>query len=175
MGIIKEIRPVKLFFAEFSSETDIFKLVEDKLEKIFGEIDFHSSTFDFNYTDYYEEEMGKNLKKKFISFKKLINPKEISKIKLISQKIEEEFKKNGKRRINLDPGYLSLSKVVLVSTKDSYHRLYLEDGIYGEVTLYFFKGEYKTFQWTYPDYRDFHKVFEEIRKNYKEQINAQSS
>ncbi len=170
MGIIKEIKPVKLFFAEFSSEAKLFKLVEDKLKSLFGGIDFSSPFFNFNYTDYYKEEMGENLKKKFISFSKLINPEELSKIKIISQEIEKEFFNEGKRRINLDPGYLSLSKVVLASTKDSYHRLYLENGIYGEVTLYFFKGSYKSFQWTYPDYKDFHKFFEEIRKIYKAQL-----
>ncbi|NOZ63545.1 MAG: DUF4416 family protein [Caldiserica bacterium] len=172
MGIVKEPDPVKLFFAEFTSEVELFPQVEHKLADMFGDIDFSSPLFDFNYTDYYAEEMGKNLKKKFVSFKKLINPQELSRIKRASQVLEEEFSRNGKRRINLDPGYLSLSKVVLASTKDSYHRLYLGNGIYGEVTLYFFKGSYQPLSWTYPDYcsDDFREIFATIRKRYKDEL-----
>ena len=172
MGKIREPAPVKLFFAEFTSQVELFPRVEKKIEEIFGEIDFFSPIFDFDYTDYYREEMGENLKKKFVAFKKLINPQRLSEIKRISQMIEEEFSEEGKRKINLDPGYLSLSKVVLASTKDSYHRLYLGDGIYGEVTLYFFKGSYQPFPWTYPDYcsESFRKVFNTLRKVYKDEI-----
>ncbi len=172
MGKVKEPDPVKLFFAEFTSEAELFPQVEDRLKDMFGEIDFSSPLFDFDYTDYYAEEMGIELKKKFVSFKKLIAPQELSRIKRASQVLEEEFSREGKRRINLDPGYLTLSKVVLASTKDSYHRLYLGSGIYGEVTLYFFRGSYQPFPWTYPDYSSdvFREIFTRVRKRYKDEL-----
>ncbi|MEW6680138.1 MAG: DUF4416 family protein, partial [bacterium] len=84
--------------------------------------------------------------------------------------LEEKFLISGKRRINIDPGYVGSGKLVLASTKDSYHRVYLKDGIYGETTLYFYKGEFREFPWTYPDFRkdEYKKFFLSVRKKHLE-------
>ena len=172
MGKIKLPEPVKLFIAEFSSTPEIFPQVEEILREIWGEIDYHSPLFNFDYTDYYEKEMGRGIKKKFISFENLISPQDLKDIKLQTNQVEEKFKVEGKRKVNLDPGYLSLSKVILASTKDYYHRIYLGEGIYAEVTLHYRGGTFNSFPWTYPDYRsdEYQRVFQEIRKLYYEQL-----
>ena len=63
--------------------------------------------------------------------------------------------------MNLDPGYITPAKLVLASTKDHAHRLYLADGIYAEVTLAFRGKQWQPLEWTYPDYRraDFQEFF----------------
>jgi len=92
-----------------------------------------------------------------LCFKKLIDPEEIPSIKIWTNKLEDEFKKDGKfnviRPINLDPGYLTQSKLILASTKDYYHRIHLQGGIYAEVTLFYQNGKFENLPWTYPDYQ----------------------
>lgn len=171
MGKIKIPKPVKLFTAVFTNQTELFDSVKKILEKEFGRIDMESEIFPFENTDYYEEEMGKNLKKKFFFFEKLIMPENIVDIKLKTIEIEENFKVEGKRKINIDPGYIDLSKIVLSSTKDFSHRIYLGKGIYAEVTLFFKKGIFHPFPYTYPDYRTegYIKVFTMARETLKKQ------
>lgn len=168
----KKPNPVKLFTAVFTANIDLFEKVKKILEEKFGEIDLESQNFDFDNTDYYEEEMGKNLKKKFYFFKDLIMPDKIVDIKIETMKIEEKFMEEGKRKVNIDPGYVDLSKIVLSSKKDYSHRIYLGKGVYAEVTLYFKKGNFHIFPYTYPDYRreDYIKVFLKAREILKEKI-----
>ncbi len=164
--------PVKLFVAVFTANINLFEDVKKILEEKFGEIDFESEIFNFDNTDYYEEEMGKNLKKKFYFFKNLISPEKIVDVKIEAMKIEEKFMENEKRKINIDPGYLDLSKLVLSSKKDYSHRIYLGKGVYAEVTLFFKKGNFYTFPYTYPDYRreDYIRTFLKVREILKKQI-----
>ncbi|MFH1460354.1 MAG: DUF4416 family protein [Candidatus Omnitrophota bacterium] len=155
--IIGLIGPVKLFIP-----------VIKKLIKKFGELDFESKIIDFNFTDYYEPEMGTGLKRKFLSFKREICVRDLAKIKLYSNKLENIFAgKNKKRRINIDPGYLTLSKLVLATTKDHQHRLYLDKGIFAEVTLRFRGKTFTAWDWTYPDYAtgEYIAIFNHIRNN----------
>ena len=128
----------------------------------------------FDYTDYYTEEMGEKLLRKLISFEKLVEPLELIETKIFTNSLEEKFlhAENQGRQINLDPGYITAAKLVLASTKDHVHRIYLGRGIYAEVTL---KREGKTFRswlWTYPDYgSDGHiAIFNEIRRMYMAQL-----
>lgn len=151
-------------------EEELLEEVEELLEKSWGKIDYSSTLFPFHYTDYYQEEMGRDLKKKFLSFQRLISPEEIVEIKLFSNSVEGKYMFQGKRRINLDPGYVNYDQVVLVSTKMSPHRIYMGKGIYGEVTLYFYQGHFHAFPWTYPDYKEHIKVFEEMRSIFKQEV-----
>ncbi|MFQ5836184.1 MAG: DUF4416 family protein, partial [bacterium] len=119
--------------------------------------------------------MGSNLKRKFISFQALIDPAEIREIKLFTNQFEQDFLHPGThdRRINLDPGYLNLSKLVLASTKDYQHRIYLGRGIYAEVTLRYKKEKgFKPWEWTYPDYRtrEYLEIFNHLREIYQGQL-----
>lgn len=172
MGEIKKQKSVKLFIGFIFSQKHIFEEVKSILIKKFGKIDFESRILDFKYTNYYEDELGKNLKRKFISFKKLINPKNVSNIKIFANKIEKKFSMTGKRLINIDPGYLELAKVVLLTTKDYVHRIYLDKGIFAEITLFYQDNAFKTWPWTYPDYKTpaYLEIFERIRHIYQAQI-----
>jgi hypothetical protein len=172
MGIIKRYPPVKLFMGFIFAQQNYFERVIKILIRKFGPLDFESQTIDFTYTDYYEKEMGKLLKRKFVSFKKLIDAERLAKIKVFTNKIENKFAIHSKRNINIDPGYLDMAKVVLASTKDYTHRIYLEKGIFAEVTLFYQNKQFTPWPWTYPDYKtkEYRDIFERIRQIYIQQI-----
>ena len=160
--------PVKLIIGFIFKDYKILKETEKILEKKFKEIDFESEIIPFNFTDYYEKEMGKDLKRKFISFKKLIMPQKIRKIKEYTIKIEKKFSFDKKRKINIDPGYLTDSQLVLSTTKPYFHRIYLGNCIWAEVTLFYQNKTFRYFDWTYPDYRTpaYIEIFNKIREIY---------
>lgn len=157
MGKPKRPQRVKLIIGMLTKNKKLFDYLEEFFVKEFGEIDYKSPVLLFDHTTYYKREFGHPLKRRFISFKDLILPEDISKIKLVTNSIEERFAKKKKgslnRKINIDPGYVSDSKLILVTTKDYYHRIYLNKGVYGEVTLAWKKQSFRPFEWTYPDYR----------------------
>jgi hypothetical protein len=129
-----------------------------------------SEAFDFVETDYYDAEMGAGLKKQFWVFGNTIDPGRLAAIKRQTNFWEAEYAglktHTEPRPLNLDPGYLTLAKLVLASTKDHAHRIYLAEGIYAEVTLSFRRGAWQPFDWTYPDYRraDFQQFFSRCRE-----------
>ncbi len=172
MGKIKRPQPVKLIIGFiFKDEAHLNKSVSI-LKRHFGKTDFESGILIFNHTDYYEKEMGRDLKRKFIAFEKLIPAAKLSKIKLISNKIEEKLSKNSRRLINIDPGYLDLPKLVLASTKDFRHRIYIGNNIYAETTLFYQEESFRPWEWTYPDYKTPEQIalFNQIREIYAQQI-----
>ena len=157
---------VKLIVGMLSPVEELFSEAEKVLSKHFGEIDFSSKLIPFTYTEYYDKEMGTGILRKFISLKDLIDAGSIAEIKNLACGIEKQFlSSTGVRRINLDPGYVSCAKLILATTKDYDHRVYLRDGIYAEVTLHFRNGSFDPFEWTYPDYRteEYIEIFNEIR------------
>ena len=191
MGAVTEPKPVKLFAGMLASRPEWFAEAERRLVARFGAVDLASEVMPFDWTDYYREEMGEGLRRKFVSFERLIRPDEIVEIKRATNAMEDDlarvFRENGdrplssdtgtvpifpKRPMNLDPGYLSLSKVVLATTKDYSHRLYLGSGVYAEVTLHFHKGKYEPWEWTYPDYRTaaYGAFFLDVRRRLTEQL-----
>jgi len=174
MEIRKEYQKVKLFCGIlYRDEGIIGKVIERLTEKI-GEIDISAGPFPFAFTDYYYKEMGDNLKRSFVSFKNLVSPEDSYLWKHITNDIEKEFYADTEfpRRVNLDPGYLNMSHIVLFSTKDFYHRIYLGKGIFAEVTLYFEKGRFVFLPWTYPDYKteSYLEFFTRVRDNYRRQL-----
>ena len=170
----KSIRPlpVKLVIGLIFSNKAILNKTMPILKKRFGPVDFQSQTLDFSHTNYYEKEFGKGLKRSFISFGRLIAPDSLARIKNITNSIERKLSKNACRLINIDPGYLDLPKLILASTKDYNHRIYIGKGIFAEITLFYEGDTFKPWQWTYPDYRtdDYIKIFNQIRKIYTQQI-----
>ena len=171
MGKIVNPQRVKLFIGLIFQKSAKIADIKNRLRSKFGNIDFESEILDFNYTDYYKKEFGANLKRSFLSFSKLILPDKISAIKNTTNKLEISLSKNHKRLINLDPGYLNDAKVVLATTKDYAHRIYLKNGIYAETTLVFTKGAFKPYSWTYPDYqsREYADIFAQIRNIFIQQ------
>ena len=175
MGQVKEPLPVKLISGIIAGDVNSFDIAHKALGKKFGAIDYKSPIYDFNLTDYYQKEMGPNLKRQFLSFYKLIDPVKLAKIKLIANRAEKRFSKEGKRLMTIDPGYVTASKLVLATTKNYSHRIYLKNGIYAEVTLRFKGGTFNPLDWTYPDYKTdgYLETFNRIRKIYLEQVKGQ--
>lgn len=171
MGHIRIQPPVKLIVGFIFKEDVILNEALDLLQEKFKAIDFESETLKFNQTDYYKKELGDNLSRKFISFKKLILPQYLAKIKIYTNNIERRLSCGSKRSINIDPGYLDLAKLILPTTKDFAHRIYLNNGIYAETTLYFKDGTFQAYDWTYPDYRteEYIRIFNQIRNIYSKQ------
>lgn len=170
MGTVYPTEKVKLIAGLLSSNEDMFDRAGLLLEKkLNNKIDFRSDVMDFDYTDYYANEMGGNLKRVFLSFDKLVRLQNIEKVKLLTNKIEEKFSSRGKRAINIDPGYIDMAKLVLFSTKDYSHRVHAGNGIFAEVTLHYKDRHYNFWPWTYPDYRsdEYMRVFDKIRQIYK--------
>ena len=167
--------PPSLFFAAvFSRHDAALEWAEGRLAALWGRIQLRSPRFDHSETRYYEAEMGAGLKKQFLVFDGLFDPQQLPKRKLESNQLEEELAGSGKfdelRPVNIDPGYLTLTKLVLASAKDRAHRLYMADGIYAEECLYFLDGSWQSRPWTYPDYRrpDFQAFFVEVRELLKQ-------
>ncbi len=170
MGKINPPEKVKLIAGLISQDEALFDQIGALLEKkLKNKVDFNSPIMDFDYTDYYDKEMGGRLKRKFISFKKLVRLEGIAKVKLLTNEIEKRFLKDGKRTINIDPGYIDMAKLVLLSTKDYSHRIYIGQGIFAEVTLHYKDKRFNFWPWTYPDYRseEYINVFGKIRDIYR--------
>jgi hypothetical protein len=176
-GVLMQTRldahQVLLLVAAFSRYDEALDWSRDKLREHFGAIHLESPRFDFSETDYYEKTMGAGLKKKFFAFAQLIDPGALADIKRKTNDWERDFAHAASypeaRPLNLDPGYIVEGKLVLASTKDHAHRIYLQGGIYAEVTLHFQQGAWQKSPWTYPDYQrtDFQAFFTECREYVK--------
>ena len=169
-------QPVKAVIGVLTSTPCLLPTVHAELEQRLGPIDFISELMPFTSTTYYETEMGRNIERQFISFERLIDAGTLVEMKLFTNAVEQTFglkKPAGDvRRVNLDAGYLCLAKLVLASTKDHAHRIYLRDGIYAEITLRFYRKTFCPWEWSYPDYRlpTYIAIFNEIREIYKDQL-----
>jgi hypothetical protein len=163
---------VKLIIGFIFKEEGFLKKAEGILLRHFGAIDLESPILPFDYTDYYQKEIGSGLSRKFVSFKKLIPSQKLASVKILTNKIEEKLSLKGRRRINIDPGYLTLAKLVLASTKDYSHRIHLSNGIFAEITLCYQNKIFQPREWTYPDYRsaEYLHIFNDIRNIYAQQI-----
>lgn len=163
MADVREVEKVKLFVGMLSNDVGLFD--EAKKELHFGNVIFESEVFDWDFTKFYEKEMGSGLKRKFVFFDRLIEPDEIAEIKLKTNEIEKKFAEKGNRRINLDPGYLAESKVVLASVKDFSHKIYISNGIYGDVVLRYRNDSFEPFEHTYPDFKskEYTEMFNKVR------------
>ena len=152
MGRPEKPQLVRLFIGMLGGNPELFSAAADILTKKFGPILLESEIIPFKFTDYYTPEMGNNLLRKFVAFKRKISPEKLASIKLFTNRLEETYCQNKKRRINLDPGFLTPARVILASTKDFSHRIYLKSGIYAEITFLFHKNGLEFLPWTYPDY-----------------------
>lgn len=155
-----------LFMGTLFSNEDYYIEARQSLERIFGEIVMESPAIKWDFSDYYKDELGGPIYRRFVFFKNLVDQENLSAIKLITNEIERNLSTDEKRNINLDPGYLTPAKIVLASTKDYSHRIYLKDGIYAEVTLIFKKGQFVPHVNTYKDYQDerYLRIFMMARK-----------
>jgi hypothetical protein len=165
-------RKVKLISSLFSPEEALIDAVIKEMEEHFGPVDWVSGKLFFDRTRYYEREMAWPLHRRFVAFFNLIKPDSIVDIKLVTNRIEKEYLVNTKRRINIDPGYISLERLILATGKNYIHRIYLTKGIYADLTLIFHGGTFKPLAWTYPDYADERVIgmFNIVRSAYLQHI-----
>lgn len=163
-----------LVVAAFSRYAEALDWARRELESRYGPVALTSPLFDFDQSEYYRPEMGAGLTKQFFAFERLIGPEDLVAVKRETNRLEKAYAHEGRhevsRPLNLDPGYLSMAKWVLASTKDHAHRIYLADGIYAEVTLHYTAGGFSPYPWTYPDYREeaYHDFFQTARQRYRD-------
>lgn len=170
MGQIQSPSSAVLILAAISRHAEARAWARETAVQRLGPLVGESEAFDFTETDYYAATMGPNLRKQFLAFERLIDPSALADIKRQTNDWEAEYAAvaghSEPRPLNLDPGYITPAKLVLASTKDHAHRIYLRDGIYAELTLSFRHRRWQPLEWTYPDYRrdDFQQFFTQCRE-----------
>ena len=176
MGSAREPQPVKLIASLLTGDPGLLAGVKEALSAAFGPIDCESELLPFDHTDYYAPEFGPGLERQIVTFAGLVDPGDLPAIKHRTNEIEQATALEGSRRVNIDPGYVSLGKMVLATTKNHAHRIYLGEGIYGEGTLTYQQGRFRAWPWTYPDYASdrYCALFDGIRERYKAQLRALS-
>lgn len=174
MGTAREPKPAKYFVALLSSDAELLESIENELSSVLNGIDGKSAPVLWTASNFYEREMGLGLLRRFISFSNLRSPQDLAAIKIQTQTLEAAHctASSGGRRINLDPGYLDAFKIVLASTKNAGQRIYLNSGIYAEVTLLYHNGAFHGLEYTYPDYLwpDTLDFFTQLRSRYISQL-----
>jgi hypothetical protein len=164
--------PVKLIASLFSPSQSLLDEIVEALQGLFGPIDRVSAPFMFDRTTYYAREMGWPLHRRFVSFRDLVSPDRLGGIKIETNAVEERYLMEGRRRVNIDPGYVALERLVLATGKNYVHRIYLSQGIYADLTLVFSKGSFSPLPWTYPDYAAVETIryFNQVRTTYLGQL-----
>lgn len=176
---------MKLVASIIYKDEEFLKYAEKGLKRLFGPLEDIAKTAPFDYTDYYYPEFGRPLKRKLICFRKPVKKENIKKVKLETNKLEDRTRavrgvspstshpsgaslRTGPRKINIDPGYVTEAKLVLLTTKDYTHRVYLGQGIFAESTLFYQDRTFRSWPWTYPDYtsQDLIAYFNEVRRIY---------
>jgi hypothetical protein len=168
MSVPQTPKPAKLVIGIITTEVKIIENLVTELLLRFGQIDLASQWMDFNYTTYYEPEMGSPLFRRVFAFKPLISQGDLSAFKLATNRMEHNYLRKGRRRVNIDPGYMLRERFVLASGKNFSHRIYIGEGIYADLTLIYQKGSFQKLPWTYPDYSDgdMLKFLEQVRNKY---------
>lgn len=173
MSLPQPPKPAKLIIGLFLKDKRLVSAVASDLTEKMGPIDLASQWFPFDFTVYYEPEMGAPLFRRMLAFKPLIKQSELAEIKLSTNELEQKYSKVGKRMVNIDPGYLLHERFVLATGKNYTHRIYIGKGIYADLTLIYQNGAFQKLPWTYPDYAetrvlDFLKM---ARNKYNSDIN----
>jgi hypothetical protein len=171
MGQARDFEQEKLVVAVLLAASMDREAVLAALQGAFGPPDRVCGELAFDCTDYYAAEMGEGIRRLFYSARELVAPERLAALKISTNALEADFAEEGRRRVNLDPGLLSLGRLILASTKPAAHRIPLSGGIYAELTLVYEKGGFRALPWTYPDYRSsaYLAVLEELRNLYRRQ------
>ena len=176
MWQINKPDPVKLIVGILAADEVCLQAAVNAITAEYGQYDLISDAFDFHQTDYYKDQAGENILRQFVSFTELIDPGRLAAIKHRTNEIEEilatKLDTPLPRPVNLDPGIIEPSKLVLASTKNFSHRIYIGDSMYAELTLSFCKGKWESFQYTFPDFKEdrYHGFLSKVRDKLVEQI-----
>ena len=166
-------QPVKLIVSLFTGKEKLITAASEELSQAFGKIDFMSACIPFTMTDYYKAEMGEGLMRRLITFEELIDPERLPEVKRYTDKLEANYtNSSGNRRINLDPGYITLYQLILATNKRFSHRLYLRDSVYADLTLIYKKKSFQPLAWTFPDYGSAQiiEILNRLRERYRKQL-----
>ena len=176
MWEVNKPEPVKLIIGILAADERCLAVAAEAVTAQFGKADLESEIWPFDQTEYYKDQTGENIVKQFICIDKLIDPGELATIKLKANEIEQDLAQKLNtdlpRPINLDPGIIEPSKLVLASTKNFSHRIYIGQKIYAEVTLTYQKGNWHTYDYTFPDHKlpRYHAFFSKVRERLVEQL-----
>ena len=168
MNPISKPETAVLLVGALCGDRDFLDGVSEKLAEL-GSCVLQSPVWGFDFTRYYERTMGPGLYRRFLLYPPGFDPLSLAEVKIRAGELEKELAPQTalsvERPLNLDPGYLTFSKLILASTKDHIHRIPIGGGIYAEVTLHFRDGSYRAWPWTYPDYasRAYIEFFNEAR------------
>lgn len=171
MWEIESPKPVKLICGILASDARCLEAAQEALRGLYGRADFVSEVWPFTQTEYYNEEAGEHILRNFLAFERLMDPGRLAEIKHqtndLEKKLAAELKTPWPRPVNLDPGYLEPAKLVLASTKNFSHRVYIGRNLYAEVTLMFHKGAWRSFEFTFPDFKDgrYHEFLSRVREH----------
>lgn len=153
MGNENSFAPVKFFCGVIYRKEDRYLQAKEVMQDLFSASDAESDAMPFVLTDYYNAEMGTPLFRRFVSFRRWIDPQRLTDIKRVTNRLERESSVDGKRTVNLDPGFLSPANVIIATTKNHYHRIPLRDGIYAHLEYIIKNRRITPLEWTYPDFR----------------------
>ena len=164
--------PAKFIVGLISGNESQALKVKKILENKFGPIDGEIGPINFSITSYYEKEFGNNLKRYFFSFKKPIQLDNSERLKIYTNKLEKRLQVGNVRTVNIDPGYITLAKLVLFTGKNRSHRVYLGNGIYGELELQFSDNSFQPVEFTYPDYKtdEYIQFFNDVRGKHADRV-----
>lgn len=150
---LKDPGPAKLICGLLFNDSLKGKEAVSALEKTFGTVDFSSPLFPFDMTEYYNKETGNNIKRLFISFKNLVPQDTLAEIKIKCREIEFTFSKKRQRSVNIDPGILTAERIVLATSKNFTHRIYIGSGVHADLSLIYQGKSFRELPWTFADYK----------------------
>ncbi len=152
MGTIKTPPPVQFFTSIIFSDSGILSQIEASLSVPIGPIEERRHLRLSLSPTITRPRWGSDLMRCFILFQPLFGRERLTDIKRTTNEIEQTLAIDGRRSVNIDPGYLALEHMVLGTTKGFAHRIYLGQGIFADLTLVYENGTYRGLPWTYPDY-----------------------
>ena len=176
MSTPREPQLAKLVIGIFMKDRTLFEPLAAELGSEFGSFDMVSAWMPFDYTTYYRQEMGTPLFRRLLAFKPLIEQLQLAAVKLTTNRLEDRYSHSGRRRVNIDPGYLLYERFVLASGKNFAHRIYIGEKIYADLTLIYQAGEFEKLPWTYRDYADrpILSFLAQVRNKYAVDLKGQS-
>jgi hypothetical protein len=170
--------PVKLLVSLISGDAHLITGAAEELSQVYGKIDYMSACIPFTATTYYRAEMGEGLMRRLITFEDLLDPERLPEVKRYTDKLEAHYTSSeGNRRINLDPGYITLYQLILATNKRFAHRPYLKDGVYADLTLIYKEKSFQPLPWTFPDYgsAEMIGILNRLRERYHLQLKEQQA
>jgi hypothetical protein len=164
--------PARLIVSVLTAREGILSSLVPQLEEQFGILEETVGPLDFEFTSYYDSELGPGIRRWILSFTDLLSRDNLATVKLFTNGLEQKYSVNEKRMINLDPGFLTLGNFVLATGKNNAHRIYLSDGIFADLTLIFRAKTFQPLEWTYPDYADHNliAILNALREKYKRKL-----